>query len=184
MAEVEQVFAGKVLGSTERIPEGEVARDALVELLRRGTLFREATAETRRRLDARRLAAQLSRLSAGREHGVPENLDAPPEFDAWIAARVLELGITSGDEVGLLSPHDFLTDDLPFELRSLIDDLYPTKVDLGDVLYRVEFDLEKRQAILNAIRGGRTKPPTRSFLPRFPGLKVFAEAGRRLHAIR
>ncbi|MEM7608100.1 MAG: helicase-related protein [Myxococcota bacterium] len=182
-AEVETQLAGKVLGSRELVPTGSMAEAALLDVLKRGALFPRSIAESKRRLKRRALAAQLGSLSAGREHGVPSDLPAPPTFERWIEQRVQGLGLESGDDIALLSDADVLADDLPFELQGIIDDLYPHEVSLGDAAYRVELDLDKRSAILTTIRGGRSKPPSRSFLPKFPGLKVFVEAGRTLHRV-
>ncbi|MFT5357175.1 MAG: ATP-dependent helicase HrpB, partial [Polyangiales bacterium] len=183
MAEVEWVFAGKALGTDEVNPKGEMVRTALFDLASRGTLFRDAIRKSRARIDERGLAAQLSTMSAGRDHGIPEGLQAPASFDEWLRARIVEVGIESGDELEMLSPDDFLAEELPFELQGIVADLYPRSVSLGDATYAVAFDLEKRQAILNMVRGNRKKPPPRSYLPKFPGLKVFVEAGRSLHRV-
>ncbi|MFK8001593.1 MAG: helicase-related protein [Polyangiales bacterium] len=182
-AEVEWVFAGKALGTDEVNPKGDLVRSALFDLASRGTLFRDAIRKSRARIDERGLAAQLATMSVGRDHGIPEGLKAPASFDEWLRERILELGIESGDELEMLSPEDFLAKELPFELQGIIADLYPREVSLGDATYKVSFDLEKRQAILNMVRGTRKKPPPRSYLPKFPGLRVFVEAGGGLHRV-
>lgn len=183
MAEVEWVFAGKALGTDEVNPKGEMVRTALFDLASRGTLFREAIRKSRARIDERGLAAQLATMSVGRDHGIPQGLKAPASFDEWLRGRIVEVGIESGDELEMLSPDDFLADELPFELQGIIADLYPREVSLGDATYKVSFDLEKRQAMLNMVRGTRKKPPPRSYLPKFPGLRVFVEAGGGLHRV-
>ncbi|MEM9068291.1 MAG: helicase-related protein [Myxococcota bacterium] len=182
-AEVERVYAKKVLSTETVVPTGEVAEEALRTVVAEGRLFAKTVAKTRERLDARRLAAQLSRLSVGRELGVPSDLPDAPSFDEWLQQRVRDLGFESGADLALLSADDFLAEDLPFELRGILDELYPRQVALGDATYRVDYDLDKNQAILVVVKGGRSKPPPRSFLPRLPGLKVFVEAGRRLHRV-
>ncbi len=184
LAEIEIVFAKKVLATREEVPVGEVARAAIVDLLKRGSLFKKSIRETKVRLDARALAAQLSRSSVGQQHGLPEGLEAPPSFDEWVVARVEELGIERGDELALLSDDDFLTEPLPYELQGMLEDLFPRTVSLGDATYKVEFDLPQSRAVLTIVKGDRTKPPPRSFLPAFPGLRVFVEAGRTLHEVR
>ncbi len=184
LAEIEIVFAKKVLATREEVPVGEVARAAIVDLLKRGSLFKKSIRETKVRLDARALAAQLSRSSVGQQHGLPEGLEAPPSFDEWVVARVEELGIERGDELALLSEDDFLAQPLPYELQGMLEDLFPRTVSLGDATYQVEFDLPQARAVLTIVKGDRTKPPPRSFLPAFPGLRVFVEAGRTLHEVR
>jgi hypothetical protein len=47
----------------------------------------------------------------------------------------------------------------------------------------VDYDLEKRQVLLNLVRGQRRTPPQAQYLPRFSGFRVFVEAGGRFHPI-
>lgn len=183
VAEVERRHAGTLLDQQEEVPTGEAAREAFAELLRRGSLFREAVQASRRTLEARALAAQLSRSALGAQHGITDQAE-PPDFEAWLRERIVALGVESGEDLALLSASDFEAAPLDYAVQRVLDELYPREVDLGDALYAVEYDLTNRHAILRLRRGHRAKPPPLSFLPSLPGLKISVEAGRTLHPVR
>jgi hypothetical protein len=183
VAVLERVHAGRVLSEREAVPEGEAARAAVVELFLAGRLHRKSRDETRRRLDQRTLAARLSQSRLGKELGLP-TLEEPPPLDEWAQALVAELGVESGNDVRLLSAEDFLAEELPFEVRSIVEETFPQEVDLGDARYRAVYDLEKRRVILELVSGRRAKPPTKAFLPGFGGLTIMIEAGGTLHRVK
>jgi len=182
VATLERVHAGRVLAERDAVPEGDAARDAVVDLFLAGRLHRKSRDETRRRLDRRTLAARLSQSRMGSELGLPE-LEEPPPLEEWTRARVAELGLESGADVALLSAEDFLAEDLPFEVRSIVEETFPQEVDLGDARYRAVYDLDKRRVILELASGRRAKPPTKAFLPSFGGLTIMIEAGGTLHRV-
>lgn len=183
VATLERVHAGRVLAEREAVPEGPAARAAVVELFLAGRLQRKSRDETKRRLDRRTLAARLSQSRLGRELGLPA-LEEPPALREWVTERVAELGVESGRDVALLSADDFLAEDLPFEVRSIVEETFPREVDLGDARYRAVYDLEKRRVILELVSGRRAKPPTKAFLPGFGGLTIMIEAGGTLHRVK
>ena len=183
LAEVERVHAGKVLDVREEVPRGEAAREAIATLFLRGSLFREALEATKERLEARRLAAQLSQSHLGAQHGLPE-MQEPPALEDWVRARIAELGVESGAALGLLAPEDLTAEPLDYAIQHVLDGAFPRRVDLGDALYAVHYDLPKRHVVLRLIKGSREKPPPLSFLPSFPGFRISVEAGRSLHVVR
>jgi hypothetical protein len=180
-ATIERVFARRVLATREETPQGELARAALVELMVRGSLFRDAVATTRARLERTALAAKL----AGRGHPAGVAASAPvPSPEDWLRARVQSLGVESGDDLALLSAADFVADDLPFEVRGALDAEYPRSVSVGDATYRAEYDLDRNQVLLRMIKGSRRDPPPLAYLPRFPGLRICAETPRGISVLR
>ncbi len=183
VATLERVHAGRVLAEREAIPEGQAARDAVVELFLAGRLHRKSRDESRRRLEIRTLAARLSRSRVGKGLGLPE-LSEPAPLDEWARARVDELGVESGADVALLSAEDFLAEELPFELRHIVDETFPREVDLGDARYRAVYDLDERRVLLELTHGRRAKPPSAAFLPSFGGLTIMIEAGGTLHRVK
>jgi HrpA-like RNA helicase len=182
-ARVERVYVGKVLSSSERAPTGQTARDALTELLLSGRLFAEQVQETRRRLQRRRLCYQLSKAPAYAHLGF-EDFPEPPELESWIRERVVQLGFESGEDMALLSGEDFLVEDVPAELQPTLDGEFPLEVNMGDCLYRVDYDFARKQVLLCMVKGQRTQPPPANFLPKFRGFRICAEAGGRVHVIR
>ncbi|MEM9194802.1 MAG: hypothetical protein AAGF12_36830, partial [Myxococcota bacterium] len=172
-ATLERVYAKRVLDTREEVPQGLAAREAIAALVLSGRLYPGLAEENRRRLQALRLA---SRLDLG--------VDEPPDDTEFLTRRLDTLGVESGTEVSLLDRDDLLADEVPFEIRGMLESEYPLEVSLGDAHYRVEYDLKKRQVMLHMVRGARKSPPPKEFLPPFKGFRVFVEAGRRLHRVR
>ncbi len=181
---VERVLAKKVLGTREEAPRGEAAREAIARLFLQGRIFRGAVAEAKLRHGALSLASQLAGTPHGKEMGLEAMEAAPAPLDVWVRARLEELGVEGGDDLELLAADDLLPEELPFHVRGILESEFPLRVDLGDSVYEARYNLSLKQVQLLLKKGNRTKPPPRSFLPRFPGLTVFIEAGRTMHRIR
>jgi ATP-dependent helicase HrpB len=171
VARVERVYAKRVLVTRDEVPRGEVAREGLVALLLRGSLFRASVELTRERLAAATLWAGLAAVVPDAPAGAPA---APPPLDAWVAQRVEALGFEGGDDLALLSASDFVAPDLPSEARAWLDRNFPRSVTIGDATYAAEYEASARRVTLRQVRGTRRAPPP-ALLPRFPGLRVVAE---------
>ncbi len=181
VAKIERVYAKRVIAEREELPQGELARLAIATLLERGSLFRDAIQTTRGRLARSTLAAQL----ATRGHAAGVKSDTPtPELSAFLLARLLLLGVESGEDLALLSASDFLAPELPYEVRSLLDRDFPETVSVGDASYRAEYDLAQNQVILHMVKGSRSDPPKLAYLPRFPGLRIAVAGPRGVAVIR
>jgi ATP-dependent helicase HrpB len=178
---VERVFAGQVLSTREETPQGDVARAGMLELLKRGSLFRDAVNTTRARLTQLAIAHWL----AGRGHPAGVKSTAPVlALDAWLEARVQTLGVESGDDLALLSASDFLAPELPYESRSAVESDYPLTVSVGDAVYRADYELDRNQVTLRMVKGSRKEPPTLGYLPQFPGLRICVEGPRGVAVVR
>jgi hypothetical protein len=181
VAVIERVFAGRVLSTREETPQGELARAALVELMQRGSLFRDALKTTRERLTRTALAAWL----ATRGHPAGIKSDKPiPTFEVWLTERVATLGVESGDDLALLSANDFLAPELPYESRSVIEGDYPLTVSVGDAVYRAHYELDRNQVTLRTEKGSRSTAPTLGYLPQFPGLRICVETSSGTSVLR
>jgi ATP-dependent helicase HrpB len=181
VARIERVYANKVLAEREEIPQGALARAALVQLLVRGSLFRDAVAETREQLRRNALASWL----ASRGHPAGVKLEgAELTLEEWLRAKVDSLGVESGEDLALLSASDFATPPLTYETSSAIDGDYPATVNVGDASYRAEYDLTQSQVTLHLVKGNRNEPPPLSYLPKFPGLRICAESRRGITVLR
>ena len=187
VARVERVYARRVIDSRDEVPTGDVAREALVTLLLRGSLFRAAIATARERLAAMALWAGLARVGIGRDpsalEGAPAAADAF-DVEAWLRARVVALGVESGDDLAMLSARDFEAADVPAHVRAFLDRDYPRHVELGDAAYDAVYALGERSVTLRMVRGSRREPPPPGYLPRFPGLRVVVETGRTVRVVR
>lgn len=184
VAKVERVYARRVLEEREEIPEGEVARDAIAELFLRGSIFRESLSITRERLAATALASRLH----GRDRIPDDEMKPVPVEDCepgvWVRKRLLELGVTRGDELSMLSAEDLIAPDIPEAVRVVLDKEFPRTVKVGDAVYEADYDLAKRSVTLKMVHGNRKDPPPMQYLPRFAGLRVCVEAGRAMWIVR
>ncbi len=176
---LERVYAKRVLSTREATPEGELAHTALLELLLRGSVFRDAVATTRGRLVQTAIAAWL----AARAQPAGAAVLVTPLED-WLRARVVALGVQSGDDLALLSSSDFLAPELPYESRSTIESDYPLTVRAGDASYRAEYDLPQNQVTLQLLEGSRRDAPSLGYLPKFPGLRIVVAGPRGLTVLR
>jgi hypothetical protein len=131
-------------------------------------LFAAVIRETRERLTRSALAAQLQARKQPAQPSI-----APLAFDSWLRERLETLGVESGEDLALLSASDFRVPDLPYELRAELDSDYPATVSVGDATYRAEYEIERNQVVLHMIKGSRREPPPQSYLPKFPGLRVY-----------
>ena len=181
LATLERVYANRVIAERETTPTGELARTAFATLLARGSLFRDAVSTTRARLARKSLAAALARR--GHAAGVA-SAEPIPSLEDWLAKRIETLGVTSGEDLALLSASDFCEPDLPYEIRSMLDADFPTSVSVGDATYRVDYELEKAQVLLTMIKGSRNEPPPLQYLPRFQGLRISVAGPRGVRVVR
>jgi ATP-dependent helicase HrpB len=188
VASLERVYANRVLSTCETTPEGELAQRALLELLLRGSVFRNAVATTRQRLVQTAIAAWLTARTspaADPSFGAPSSRDsAAPTLEDWLLARIVSLGLQSGDDLALLSESDFIAPELPYELRGSIESDYPLTVSAGDATYRAEYDLARNQVTLQQTKGSRPDAPALGYLPKFPGLRILVEGPRGLTVVR
>lgn len=177
VSEIERVHARKVLGSREAVPEGQLARDALARVFLEGRLWKQTRAATADRLEARALHAQVER-NAGRA------AEDVPSIEDWVAERVAELGVASGEDLALLSPDDLLADDLPAWIREQLDKVYPREIKLRDIEFAVRYELARKTVVLEKLRGSRRDPPPLTWLPRFEGLRIVMRDERGEHPLR
>jgi ATP-dependent helicase HrpB len=182
VATIQRVYAKRTIAEREETPQGELARDAMVELLLRGSLFRDAVTTTRARLIRWSLAAKLAMRSRAPTAAVVNA--AIPSLEEFLRERVQTLGVESGDDLALLSAADFLKQDLPYESRAALDEAYPAKVSVGDASYEAEYDIERGQVLLKLIRGSRRGPPPLEYLPKFPGLRICVEGPGGIAVVR
>ena len=181
MAKVERVYAKRVIATRDEVPTGDVARAAIAELFTRGSLFKDALVKTRERLALRGLAAKLA--VRGHRAGIAST-EPIPNLDEWVARRLHELGVESGEDLAMLSASDLLAADIPFESRAALEKEFPTIVSVGDATYAVDYDVDKEQVMLRMVKGSRTTPPPLSYLPRFQGMRICVEGPRGIAVLR
>ena len=181
MAKVERIYAKRVIATRDEVPTGDVARAAIAELFTRGSLFKDALASTRERLAFRGLAAKLA--VRGHPAGLPSK-EPVPGVDEWVALRIIELGVESGEDLAMLSAADLTAPDIPFEVRHTLEKEFPRVVSVGDAVYAADYDLDANQVMLRMVKGNRREPPPLGYLPRFPGLRICVESARGITVLR
>ena len=183
VAEVERVFAKKVIDTREEVPQGALAIDAMVRLVLEGRWLRDAKEQATDRLTARALASGLSRAGVS-VHGVALPDEPAPSLEDHLRERLTTLGVASGADAALITAEDLLPDDLPDWVREVLDKEYPRTFEAGDAKYEIDYDLERRQVVLRMVKGTRGTAPPASYLPRFRGFRVCVESARGMHVVR
>jgi ATP-dependent helicase HrpB len=180
VSSIERVYAERVVATREDTPSGALAIDAFASLIARGSLFREAMITSRARLARATLAAQLH----ARGHAAGFASDVPASPEAWLRGRLESLGISSGDDLPMLSASDFLAPELPYEVRETLDRAFPAEVSVGDAQYRASYDLAREEVVLVMVKGSRKDPPPLAYLPRFEGLRICVSSPRGTAVLR
>ena len=98
--------------------------------------------------------------------------------------RLERLGVESGEDLALLAEKDLLAPDLSSEARRWIDRKFPRTVSIGDALYRVHYDLRRREVTLDKVKGQRKELPSLSYLPPFPGFRILVKDRASLRVLR
>ncbi len=161
-----------VLETTEDVPRGPAARQALLDLLRGGRYLRREVEAARDEVEAHNLRAALS--------GRPVM-----DFDRWLAERVDQLGFESGEDLPLITSQDLCPALLSPEELAEMDADFPRSIKVGDLRLRVTYDARRRRVTLNATAATGRPPPRDDFLPRFPaGWSVAYHDGKHTVMIR
>jgi hypothetical protein len=178
VANIERVYAGKTISVREEVPKGQLARDAMVALFLRGSLFKGVLAVTRERLE---LLALWSQLAAAEFKLDLYTSDVPPAsvptLEDWTRERVAALGVESGDDLQLLSRDDFTAPDVPEEVRTQLTKHFPAQVRVGPHTFEAEYLPSAGQVVLRLPKGGKVELPQASFFPQFGGLRLVVEMG-------
>ncbi|MEM6791197.1 MAG: helicase-related protein [Myxococcota bacterium] len=179
-AEVERVYAGRVIHTRQTEPQGALAREAVATLVARGSLFRAAREVNQERMRARTLAA---RLAAAGLISVP----VPEETTLrdWLVARLEELGLESGDDLALLETEDLTAPEVPWDVQQALDTHYPSEVRTPEARFAVELDVEARTVTLRFVAGQAQRRIHASSVPRFAGFDVVrVDTGHGLYLVR
>ena len=187
VAEIEVVFARRVLSRRREIPRGNLARTGVVQLLEEDRLFPGTRDALREHLRDASLAFDLGRHG---ESAWLEELrqlfgEAPMESaESWLLHRLESLGVESGADLPLLSPDDLLPPKLPAHLLTVLDRRYPRRLDLPGARYELEYDLPARRVIFHQVTGHRAQVPSPAYLPSLPGFSLHLEHKGSLRKLR
>ncbi len=179
------VFAQKVLLEEEASPQGEALREALADLIQRGTAFKGVTKQSQTILKENALAIRLAGsdlLNLGGFDLKPLE-ELPKDSLEWFKQRLNQLGVESEEDPELLEAEDLLPPTIPDYLLDKMREQFPLEVSIGKVRFEVQYLMGKRQALLHAKEGKLKSPPPRQYLPRFAGFKVLIQAGGTFHQL-
>jgi len=171
VANMDRVHAGKIIDKRQATPVGDLAREALLKILLSGRLFRKEVEKSRECFTTAQIWHGL--LAAETCYS--------GDFEQWLAARVAELGLESGEDLQLVSGGDFVFPSLPTSASEFLEKKYPLNFAAEEDRYGATYELGKRRVTVEHLSGRRKEPPSNFYLPSFPGLSVImVHRGRRL----
>ena len=165
VARIKWSIGTTVLETTEDVPRGPAARQALLDLLLGRRHLAAVVDDARDEVEAYNLRASL----AGRP-GV--------DFDHWLEQRIEDTGFDSGEDLPLITRQDLSPGLLTPEERHDIDRDFPRDLAVGDLKLRASYDTRRRRVTLSATRARGRPPPRLDFLPRWPGWSVAYHDGK------
>jgi HrpA-like RNA helicase len=187
IAKIERIYAGKVIEKREEVPTGRLARDAIKTLFLDGRLFPNSLKESQEHLRAAALLFSLKRsktMTVDLPSGGWEGTEEIPSLEKWVEARLETIGVTHGDDLGLLSPGDLVVEALPQETRKWLDRKFPQTLQLGNGKYDILYDLNKLEAVFVRVSGNQNNPPPLSTLPTIRGFRIKVKHHSRVWILR
>ena len=102
-------------------------------------------------------------------------------FDAWFTEQLNELGVRSLEDMALFEESDFIFDGIPeWELADFLI-MYPQTVILPDITLLVEYFPQRKQILLNYVKGQRKGDVKRWELPTWSGWRIqYKKASRKI----
>ena len=190
LARIGRMYANARLSTREEVPRGQLARDSVLRLFLEDRLWRKEKVLGRatERLAAARTLHRLNKAGlVDLPYFDPNELpfqEGVPTIEEFANDRLNEVGLESGADLPLLSPEDLLPTNLPDLVRQWLDRRYPRTLDMGDALYRVSYDLGKRQVTIEKQEGQRKEPPSLTMLPAWRGFGVRVKHGSKAWVLR
>ena len=174
--ELTLTFAKKVLATQEVSPQGEFAQKAIVTCIQQRKLWPKLMDQIEERLFFLDLWTQL------KEPKIDQRLHFQSEI--WLLERVKEIGIEDMDDLELVDASDFLPEPLDeYELGQLKRE-FPSRIELSDAHYKVEYDVAKKRAVLHQVSGSRRQAPLVSWLPKCGGFEIKLKQGQHASTLR
>jgi ATP-dependent helicase HrpB len=149
-----RVFAGRELTCETVRAQGHTLRQAVTELVLRGSMLKPAGARIREDIAAWNLYLHL-----GYGRG------SPAEPSPWLLSRLEEIGVETDQDLAALEPEDLVFEGIPDWERESFERSFPRTISLQDLHMKVEYDPLKKQIELIRTGGVRKAPPQRWELP-------------------
>ena len=147
-------YAGRNIASDKVRAHGETLRQALAELILRGSMLKPAGSRIKEDISAWNLYLQLESAQG-----------SPAEPFDWLVSRLKDIGVDSEQDLAALEPEDLSFEGIPEWEREAFDRSYPRSLSLQDLHLRVEYDPLKKRIELVRTAGVRTSSPQRWELP-------------------
>lgn len=182
VATLERSYGGRVIGQREEAPKGALARQAIAKLMLERRLFRRAVDDAQEGLRRWALARRLARM---RRVDPFEGADGDTlELPEFVAQRLSDLGVESGNDLALLEAVDFAVEPLPDSVASRLSRDFPSECTIGGRHYRCVYEVATNTVVLELTKGDGKRPPPVALLPRFAGMKVALSARGKRRALR
>ncbi|WP_028116130.1 helicase-related protein [Ferrimonas senticii] len=170
----QRYYAGRVIGSEWRLPEGSLGFELMVQQIL--TDQRLSPAGSTLIADAHAWALYLSLQQAGLNDqpdlGLAPISGDPIEPQLWLTQRLAELGVESADDLALIEPSDLRFAGIPDWQRAEFDQRYPQTLALPELQLQVEYSPKGKQILLHYLDGRRKDAPKRWELPAWSGWRI------------
>lgn len=172
-ADLEYRFADRTLGKEESEPVGGPLRQAVVQLIQRGKLFRGYLREVEEALFYHDL-----------EQAFEEGEERHTEVAEYLLQRLEELGVHRWEDRLLLEPDDLLPPDPEPWNREQLKERFPMEFHSGEALYRLQYRPSPGRVTLNWVTGTKNAKLNPRFLPRWENWPVWLDERGRKTKIR
>ena len=149
-----RVYAGREIDTQRVRAQGEILRQAVAELVLRGSMLKPAGSRIKDDIPAWNLYLDLGYGGS-----------SPAEPLAWLVSRLEEIGVETEQDLAVLEPEDLAFEGIPEWERDGFERRYPRTISLQDLHMQVEYHPLKKRIDLIRTGGVRKTPPQRWELP-------------------
>ena len=173
LVETHRTFAGREIEKKQSPPNQALLPLALSELILRNKIFPKVAEQLHADLHAWKIYLSLEKRA-----------DAVPEPGAYLAEKLVSLGLETVDDIPLIDADDLAFDGVPDWQREDIDNLYPKQLALANLQLKVDYQLDKNTVVIERVTGIRKTDPQRWELPKWQGLKIRYKVASRVVDVR
>lgn len=172
-ARVDTVYAKHVLQTQWKTPQGTQLLQAIHDGFMKGRLYPKIKRISEQRLADHVLSNQLNNRT-----------DTVLTLSEWTRKRVQELGIDTAEDIFLLSPEDFLVTDIPKSERDVLERRFPSQLNMGSCTYRCTYDVRKKEAVFEKVKGPLREELSLHYLPTLKGWRLILQEKTKRRVLR
>ena len=165
---IDYVYAGRVIKSEWRQPEGDIAQEALVDLIISNQILDGLYTKLEFDIHQWNLYLALG-LYDETQCQLPAKTVVTKD---WLAQQIEDLGVETVDDLEMFTCDDFTFNGIPEWERSDFDERYPAVVALNDLKMTIEYHVASKMVTAVHCDGKRKQDPKRWELPRWNGWRV------------